>query len=142
MCKERQDDDWKNWSRLLEAAQSVQKPRRISEYVDAGAVGAAILSESGRIFTGICVDTACSLGICAERNAIFAMLTHGEEKFSKLVAFMGDGNPGPPCGACRELILQLMPSSGRDVEVLLDQHPLRIVRLGELTPDWWIPERT
>ena len=71
-------DSW-IWSRLYEAAKSVQNERKISEYVEAGGVAAAILSASGRIYTGVCVDTCSSLGICAERNAIFNMLTNGEQ---------------------------------------------------------------
>lgn len=65
------------WKKLYDAAKTVQNQRKISDYVEAGGVAAAIQSESGRIYTGVCVDTACTLGICAERNAIFQMLTHG-----------------------------------------------------------------
>ncbi len=48
------------------AAKSVQNRRKISDYVEAGGVAAAVLSASGKIYTGVCVDTACTLGICAE----------------------------------------------------------------------------
>jgi cytidine deaminase len=41
---------------------------------------AAVLSSSGKIYTGVCIDTCCTLGICAERNAIFNMLTNGEQE--------------------------------------------------------------
>lgn len=46
--------------------------------MEAGGVATAIESESGKIYTGVCVDGACTLGICAERNAIFNMITNGE----------------------------------------------------------------
>ena len=46
--------------------------------MEVGGVAAAIESVSGKIYTGICVDAACTRGICAERNAIFHMLTCGE----------------------------------------------------------------
>ena len=49
---------------------AVQNDRKISDYVLAGCVVAAILSDSGRIYTDVCVDTCSTLGICAERNAI------------------------------------------------------------------------
>ena len=50
------------WTKLYEAACAVKRERRISEYVTAGEVGAAILSKSGKIYTGVCVDTASTLG--------------------------------------------------------------------------------
>lgn len=44
----------------------------------------------------------------------------------------------PPCGACRELMTQLMPDGYRDIEIMLDFKNNRVVTLGELTPEWWI----
>ena len=126
------------WSRLYEAAKSVQNERKISEYVEAGGVAAAILSASGRIYTGVCVDTCSSLGICAERNAIFNMLTNGEQEIRKVLAVMPDGKNGAPCGACRELLVQLMPKTYRDIEIMLDHESEQVITLGELTPNWWI----
>ncbi len=126
------------WKEMLLAAQSVQHERRISEYVEAGGVAAAVLSSSGKIYTGVCVDTCSTLGICAERNAIFSMLTNGEQKISKVLALMPDGKCGPPCGACRELMVQLMPEEYQEIEVLIDFDTEETVKLGELTPRWWI----
>ena len=54
------------WKEMYLAAKSVQNRRKISDYVEAGGVAAAVLSASGKIYTGVCVDTACTLGICAE----------------------------------------------------------------------------
>jgi cytidine deaminase len=130
-------DSW-FWSRLYESAKSVQNERKISEYVEAGGVAAAILSASGRIYTGVCVDTCSSLGICAERNAIFNMLTNGEQEIRKVLAVMPDGKNGAPCGACRELMVQLMPKTYRDIEIMLDRESEQVITLGELTPNWWI----
>ena len=44
----------------------------------------------------------------------------------------------PPCGACRELMTQLMPEKYRKIEVMLDYEAPRIVTLGDLTPEWWL----
>lgn len=66
------------------------------------------------------------------------MITNGENAFSRVVAIMPDGNVGAPCGACRELMVQLMPDTYKQVEILMDYESERIVRLGELTPEWWI----
>lgn len=126
------------WTKLYEAAKAVQHERRISSYVTAGEVSAAILSKSGKIYTGVCIDTCSTLGICAERNAIFQMITNGEQEISKVVAILPDGSSGAPCGACRELMVQLMPESYQDIEILMDYERGRIVTLGQLTPEWWI----
>ena len=101
-------------------------------------MAAAILSSSGRIYTGVCVDTCSTLGICAERNAIFNMLTNGEQEIKKVLAIMPDGKSGAPCGACRELMVQLMPDKYKDIEIMLDYEQERTITLGELTPEWWI----
>lgn len=126
------------WKKLYESAKSVMNGRKISDYVTAGDVGAAILSKSGRIYTGVCVDTCSTLGICAERNAIFNMLTKGEQEIDKVLAVMPDGKTGAPCGACRELMVQLMPDSYRDIEIMLDYENERVIKLGDITPEWWI----
>ena len=123
---------------MYAAATAVQNGRKISDYIDAGGVAAAILSESGKIYTGVCVDTACTLGICAERNAIFHMLTCGESRICRVLAVMPDGKTGAPCGACRELMVQLMPKDYGKTEIMLDYESGRTVTLGELTPEWWI----
>lgn len=126
------------WKKMFDAARTVQNPRKISDYVDAGGVAAAILAESGKIYTGICVDTCSTLGICAERNAIFNMLTQGEKCVKKVLAIMPNGSTGAPCGACRELMVQLMPEEYQNVEIMLNYSTGTIVTLGELTPKWWI----
>lgn len=126
------------WDELYRAAKAVQKGRKISDYVEAGGVAAAILSASGNIYTGVCIDTCSTLGICAERNAIFNMITNGEQEIKKVLAIMSDGRSGAPCGACRELMVQLMPDHYQEIEILLDRETERIVTLGELTPEWWI----
>ena len=96
------------------------------------------MSDSGRIYTGVCIDTCSTLGICAERNAIFNMITNGESRISRVLAIMPDGKTGAPCGACRELMTQLMPEDYPDIEIMLDYEAGKTVSLGELTPEWWI----
>ena len=126
------------WGEMFQAAKAVQNGRKISDYIEAGGVAASILSSSGKIYTGVCVDTCSTLGICAERNAIFNMITNGEQEIKKVLAIMPDGKLGAPCGACRELMVQLMPNSYKEIEVLMDFEVEEIVSLGELTPKWWI----
>lgn len=126
------------WNELYEAAKRVQNERKISDYIDTGGVAAAILSSSGKIYTGVCIDTCSTLGICAERNAIFNMITNGENTIQKVIAIMPDGKTGAPCGACRELMVQLMPDDYRDIEIMMDYEAGKVVTLGTLTPEWWI----
>lgn len=99
---------------------------------------AAILSKSGKIYTGVCIDTCSTLGICAERNAVFNMITNGEQEIDKVICVMEDGSNGAPCGACRELMVQLMPEAYKDIEITVDFQAKRIVKLGDITPEWWI----
>ena len=126
------------WKELYEIARSVQNRRKISAYVTAGEVSAAIQSKSGKIYTGVCIDTCSTLGICAERNAIFNMITNGEQEIDKVLAILPDGSTGAPCGACRELMVQLMPDSYKDIEIMLDYANEKIIKLGDITPEWWI----
>ena len=128
----------KIWQEMYEAAKAVLKPRTISEYVTAGEVSAAVLSKSGKIYTGVCIDTCSTLGICAERNAIFNMITNGENEIAKVLCIPPNEGKGAPCGACRELMVQLMPESYKDIEIMLDYKSGRVTTLGELTPEWWI----
>jgi len=128
------------WNKLYQAAVEVQNGRTVSPFIDAGGVAAAILTKSGNIYVGVCIDTASGLGMCAERNAMANMLTHGESKIEKVVAVMPDGRVGSPCGACREFMMQLDRDSG-DIEILVDLESQKTVRLKDLTPDWWGRDR-
>ena len=122
---------------LLATAAAI-RPRQVSRVVEAGGVAAAVESASGKVYVGVCVDTACSLGVCAERNAIFHMMTCGEDAIRRVLAVDGGGKVMPPCGACRELMAQLMPETYGQVEVLMDYETGRGATLGELTPEWWL----
>ena len=133
----------KIWDEMYEAAKKVLNDRQISKYVTAGGVSAAILSGSGKIYTGVCIDTSSTLGICAERNAIFNMITNGESEIKKVICLFQDENGirdgGAPCGACRELMVQLMPDGRyKDIEIMKDYGKDIILKLGDLTPEWWI----
>ena len=105
--------------------------------MEAGGVAAAVEAGSGRVYVGVCADAACSLGVCAERNAIFNMITCGESVLRRVVAVDWDGRALPPCGACRELMAELMPETYKSVEIMLDYEAARVVTLGDLTPEWW-----
>lgn len=119
------------WKNVYNSAKSVINPKRISDQICSGGVGAAVVSKSGAIYTGVCIDTDCSLGMCAERNAISTMITNGEYEIIMVVAVDKKGKVLPPCGACREFMMQLKNSS--DTEVLIDNKG-KVVKLNELMP--------
>lgn len=126
------------WVTMYEAAKAVLNERRISDYVTCGEVSAAVLSSSGKIYTGVCIDTCSGLGVCAERSAIFNMITNGEYEIDKVLCILPDGSCGAPCGACRELMVQLMAGHYGDVEIMIDFSTGKTVKLGDITPEWWI----
>ena len=128
------------WNKLYDAAVKVQNNRVISPFIEAGSVAAAILTKKGNIYVGVCIDTASTLGMCAERNAIANMITNGESQIDKVVAVMPDGRVGAPCGACREYMMQLDKDSG-DIEILLDLEAKKTLKLKDLIPHWWGRER-
>ena len=128
--------DYKIWDKLYNEACKVQNSRVISPFIEGGQVAAAILTKKVNIYTGICLDTASTLGICAERNAIFNMLTNGESKIEKIVCVMSNGNVGTPCGACRELIMQLDKDS-KNIQILIDKNEYKAITMNELMPNWW-----
>jgi cytidine deaminase len=79
-------------------------------------VGAALLGCSGTVYPGTNVENASiGLSICAERSAVCGAVSRGEKEFTA-IAICADGvSPTPPCGACRQFLLEF----GRDLKVLV-----------------------
>jgi cytidine deaminase len=121
------DDD------LIEAASRLAGEFRTSADCVAGGVAAALLTRSGNLYTGICVDTACSLGACAEYSAIAEMLKARELEIAAIVAVHG-AQVVPPCGRCRELIRQVADANSRTRIIVA---PGRVAFLSELLPFQW-----
>lgn len=124
---------------LIAEAQALLAPRRLGPNAEAGSVGAVVVSAGGRRFHGVCIDTACGMGFCAEHAAIAAMVTAGESRISRIVA-VSDRNGGTvvaPCGRCREFMWQIDPGNAQ-AQVILG--PDEIVPLAELLPRRWQAE--
>lgn len=69
---------------MIESARQYLQPRKPDDTT--GDVACALLSESGRLFHGVCIDVGSGIGFCAEHAAIAAMVTAGERRISKIVA--------------------------------------------------------
>ncbi len=123
-----------NFSELIDIAWETLNPRELSPTVSAGGVAAAILTDRGYVFTGVCIDAPCGLGFCAESAAIAAMVTAGENRIVKLVAIGTDGKPLPPCGRCREFV-RLLHEDNLECEIMLSND--KTVTLAELLPFPW-----
>ena len=101
-------------------------------------VGAALLSENGKIYTGCNVENASySATVCAERTAFFSAVKDGEKKFSAIAVVGGKNgkveNYCPPCGVCRQVMSEFCD---KDFKIYLyNGAEIRTCTLGELLPD-------
>lgn len=121
---------------LLAAAVEAQKKAYCpySHY----AVGAAVLMEDGRIFTGCNVENAAyPSGLCAERVAIFKAVSEGCRRLMALLVLTDNG--GSPCGACRQVMREF---ASDDMPLLIADAQGRIFEssLGALLPRSFGPE--
>lgn len=97
-------------------------------------VGAALLTESNRVYTGCNIENV-SYGAtnCAERTAVFKAVSEGEREFKAIVITGDNGDYLPPCGICRQVLLEF----GKDsMEVILANsiEDYKVTTLGELLP--------
>lgn len=118
--------------KLVTAARAAQGRFDLTEPDrSAGAVAAALRTRSGSVYTGICSDVACGIGFCAEHAAIADMLKHRETRIEPVVAVKAS-EVLPPCGRCRELMIQV-DRKNRETRVLLPGD--RVARIRELLPE-------
>lgn len=103
------------------------------------AVGAALLTKTGKIFTGCNIENAAyPVTVCAERTAIFKAVSEGERDFEAILIATEDGM-GYPCGSCR----QVMAEFSMDMSVLLCDAEGRITvesSMRELLPGAFTPK--
>lgn len=117
---------------MIEKARTVLKPRELSLGNSAGDVACALLSTSGNLYLGVCIDVSSGIGFCAEHAAIAAMITAGESGISKIVAVWGDDKVLPPCGRCREFMYEIDMTNLENTDVILSEN--NVVKLKELLP--------
>jgi len=121
---------------LVQAAFALQGKFGLEDDFTAGAVACALRTQAGNVYTGICLDLACGIGFCAEHAAVAEMLKHRERRIDVIVA-VGKRGVLPPCGRCRELMLQI-DAANADAQIILRGD--RTVRLSELLPEHWLNE--
>ena len=101
------------------------------------AVGAALLTKSGRICTACNVENASyGLSICAERAAVFKAVSEGERDFEAIAVVTVNGVT--PCGACRQVLIEF----GEDIQVIVADEggEYRVFTLQELLPEAFTPD--
>ncbi len=126
--------EWTNLE-LIEKAKTALNPRVLSFDNSAGDVACALLSASGNLYLGVCIDTGCGMGFCAEHSAIAAMITAGETRIAKIVAICEGDIVLPPCGRCREFMYQIDEANLTSTLVILGED--RAVLLKDLLPHPW-----
>lgn len=101
-------------------------------------VGAALRTRSGRIYTGVNIESAAyPTTMCAERVAVYKAVSEGEQDF-EVIAVVTD-NGGSPCGGCRQVLAEF----GLDTLVIMANGYGRIVRqstVNDLLPDAFTPK--
>lgn len=126
---------------LIDVARQRLNPHRVGDRLF-GDVAAALLTQDGNQYTGVCIDTPSGTGFCAEHAAIAAMVTGGEYRIARIVAVWRDDAGKlyvlPPCGRCRELMRQV-DDANIDAQVILGHG--RSAPLRELLPahEWPAP---
>ena len=123
---------------LIKKAAAVVKAKKIKDSLFAD-VGCALLSKKNKIYLGVCAASGSNT-FCAENIAIGSMITNGEYEIKKIVAVWKDKQGKvfviPPCGNCRQLILETHKNN-INTPVILDKN--KTVKIKELLPyfDWW-----
>ncbi|MBA3046561.1 MAG: cytidine deaminase [Candidatus Thermoplasmatota archaeon] len=119
---------------LINRAKEVVGEFELSEGYSAGCVGSALMTKSGNVYTGICIDLACGIGFCAEHAAIAEMLKARETEIEMIVAVCEE-RILPPCGRCREMIVQVNPNNAHTKVIVAEDS---IMTLDELLPVRWM----
>ncbi len=118
---------------LYEIAKSTLNPWQLTEDTCSGKVAAALETDSGNVYKGVCIESPCSMGFCAEHAAIAAMVTAGESRIVKIVSVSAKHGIIPPCGRCREFIYQINHENINCLVMLEDG----ITTLDVLLPNRW-----
>jgi cytidine deaminase len=96
-------------------------------------VGAAVVTSTGKVYTGCNIENSSyGLTVCAERTALFKAVSEGETSFEAIAITSDENDATPPCGACRQVIMDL----AGDIDVILSTKSgkLKKLKVSELLP--------
>ena len=135
-------DEAGEWDKLIEAAFHARE-NSYSPY-SKFRVGAALLCESGEIYTGCNIENrAYGPTNCAERTAVFKAVSEGERDYAAICIVNEDeeGRHGlcPPCGVCRQVLMEFCDPETFLVIVAVSEENYRVRRLKELLPEGFGP---
>lgn len=95
-------------------------------------VGAALLTEDGKVFTGCNIECA-SFGAtnCAERTAVFKAVSEGYKNYKAIAVVSESEKFTYPCGICRQVLNEFAP----EIDIVLDNHgEMLVINLKEMLP--------
>lgn len=95
-------------------------------------VGAALITDTGNIYQGCNVENSSyGLSICAERNAVFNMVTNGDSVITEIAIYVDSEKIFPPCGACRQVLAEF----GEDIKIYYGNDTgITVTTLKEILP--------
>ncbi|MBI4212532.1 MAG: cytidine deaminase [Deltaproteobacteria bacterium] len=123
--------------KLIQAAKVARE--HACAHVTGYKVGAALETAKGKVYTGANVESPSAIScLCAERVALFSALSQGERLFKRIVTVAERKHPIPPCGFCRQTLLEFAP----ELEVIMANLEGKTKRsqLAELMPDAYLFE--
>ncbi|MBQ8458716.1 cytidine deaminase [bacterium] len=122
-----------NYEELMEKAIEVSK-NAYAPY-SKFAVGACVLTESGKIYTGCNFENSSyGMAICAERNAIGSAIADGENKIKAVAIYSPNQDNCTPCGACRQVLHEFCENDELDVIVKVGSD-IKVYKLSYLLPE-------
>lgn len=100
-------------------------------------VGAALITKSGKIYSGTNVENASyGLANCAERTAVFKAVSEGEREITAIAVFTDTKKLTPPCGACRQVLSEF----AKDMNVFVSNgKDKKAYKLSDLLPEAFSP---
>jgi len=121
---------------LIKAAKAIIKKSKPVKLIDTGKVGAALITSKGNIYSGVSLGFYCGIGSCAEYQAMGSMISNGEKEIKTIVAVCHHGpyKIYPPCGKCREMMMQACKKN-QNTWVIIST--TKKVKLKELLPYTW-----
>ena len=126
-----------NFKKLHQKASKISAQRELTKYATCSGTSCALITKKGKIYTGICIDACCGIGFCAEHSAIAEMLKGGESEIKEILSVKETrGNAViPPCGRCREFMLQINVNNKKTVVHLPN---MKTKKLEQLLPEHWM----